>query len=35
MDRGSNYNDLANNSLSTLPNLKHLSLKRTHLVPYT
>ena len=32
MDCGSKYNDLANNSLKTLPNLKHPYLKRTYLV---
>ena len=35
LDSGNNYNDLANNSLKTLPNLKHQSLKRTYLMPNT
>ena len=35
LDSGSKYNDLANNSLKTLPNLKHQSLKRTYLIPNT
>ena len=32
LDSGNKYNDLANNSLKTLPNLKHQYLKRTYLV---
>ena len=35
LDSGNKYNDLANNSLKTLPNLKHQSLKRTYLIPNT
>jgi len=35
LDSGSKYNDLANNSLKTLPNLKHQSLKRTYSIPNT
>jgi len=35
LDSGSKYNDLANNSLKTLPNLKHQSLKCTYLIPNT
>jgi hypothetical protein len=35
LDSGNNYNDLANNSLKTLPNLKHQSLKRTYSIPNT
>ncbi len=35
LDSGNEYNDLANNSLKTLPNLKHQSLKRTYLIPNT
>lgn len=34
-DCGNKYNDLANNSLKTLPNLKHQSLKRTYSIPNT
>ena len=34
-DCGKKYNDLANKSLKTLPNLKHQSLKRTYLIPNT
>ena len=33
MDSGNKYNDLANKSLKTLPNLKHQSLERTYLIP--
>ena len=32
LDSGNKYNDLANKSLKTLPNLKHPYLKRTYLV---
>ena len=32
LDSGNNYNDLANNSLKTLPNLKHTYLMCTYLV---
>ena len=35
LDSGNNYNDLANNSLKTLSNLKHQSLKRTYSIPNT
>ena len=35
LDSGNKYNDLANNSLKTLPNLKHQSLKRTYSTPNT
>jgi hypothetical protein len=35
LDSGSKYNDLANNSLKTLPNLKHSYLKRTYSIPNT
>ena len=35
LDSGNKYNDLANNSLKTLANLKHQSLKRTYLIPIT
>ena len=35
LDSGSKYNDLANKSLKTLPNLKHQSLKRTYSIPNT
>ena len=35
LDSGNKYNDLANNSLKILPNLKHQSLKRTYLIPNT
>ena len=34
-DCGNKYNNLANNSLKKLPNLKHQSLKCTHLIPNT
>ena len=35
LDSGNKYNDLANNSLKKLPNLKHQSLKRTYSTPIT
>ena len=35
LDSGSKYNDLANNSLKTLPYLKHQSLKFTYFIPNT
>ena len=35
LNSGNKYNDLANNSLKTLPNLKHQSLKRTYSIPNT
>ncbi len=35
LNSGNKYNDLANNSLKKLPNLKHQSLKRTYLIPNT
>ena len=35
LNSGNKYNDLAKNSLKTLPNLKHQSLKRTYLIHNT
>ena len=35
LDSGNKYNDLANNSLKELPNLKHPYLMCTYLVPNT